>query len=79
MTRRKQPKRIVLVDQFVEDATKIHDTLMRYVGSLDYGCPHAKLLRAVHEPLLKAIREITGDELPWVKPTPASWGPPGAT
>jgi hypothetical protein len=48
---------------------------MKYAGVLDAGCEHAKLLQAVHEALLKAIREISGDELPRVKPTPASRGP----
>lgn len=77
MARFKQSKRIVFVEDFVEDATKIHKTLMKYAGQIDAGCAHAKLLQAVHEPLLKAIREVSGKEVPWMTPTPASWGPGG--
>jgi hypothetical protein len=71
MGHRKKPARIVDLNSFVADATALHRTITKYSHGLRPGCDHARALDDLHEALLKAIRDITGDEVPWAKTPPA--------
>ena len=81
--RHKRPKRLVRTDLFVQDAQAINKTLMNYAHAIDPASPHHRAVIAVHEALLAAVREITGEEVPWIyrsttgpaKPKPSD-GPP---
>lgn len=75
--RHKRPKRLTRPDLFVIDADKINGTLMGCAHNIDPSSPHHHAVMRIHEALLTAVREITGEEVPWVRPTPSSWGPPG--
>ena len=75
--RHKRPKRLLRPDLFVLDAERITKTLMNYAHNIDPSSPHHQAVMRVHVALLEAVREITGAEVPWVMPTPASWGPKG--
>jgi uncharacterized caspase-like protein len=65
-SRRKKPDRIVDLDRFVADAEQIHKILISYTGRLYVASAHFRAIEAVHAELIKAIKEVTGDNPPWV-------------
>ena len=66
MSRRKKPDRIVDLARFSADAEQMNDILLRYTGSLYVRSPHYRALENVHAELIKAIKEVTGENAPWI-------------
>ena len=52
----------------------MNDILLRYTGSLYVRSPHYRALESVHAELIKAIKEVTGENAPW-DPYQSSTGP----
>lgn len=52
------------IARFMEDATKLHETLCRPL--IDLKCDHKKSLDRLHDALLQSIKEITGAPAPWI-------------
>ena len=66
MPRRRKPDRIVDLARFAADAEQMNDILLRYTGSLYVQSTHYRALESVHAELIKAIKEVTGENATWI-------------
>jgi hypothetical protein len=76
-SRRKRPKRLLEDDvaSFVADATAMHETVLSYQDKVRVGCDHYDALWKLHDAILTALRDITGEDVPpWAKTTPGFSG-----
>jgi hypothetical protein len=73
---RRKPGRLVRTDLFLADAERINKLLCRYIGEIRVTSPHHAALERVHAELIAAVREITGEDAPWIHRSstgPAGW------
>ena len=70
MGRHKRLREIVDVPGFVAEATAMHETIIGYLRKLETNGVHYRSLSDLHDALLKAIRDVTGEEVPWMRTPP---------
>lgn len=56
---------------FVKKATDLHQEIAWTSSRLTYGGPDHAAIQRLHEAIIAAIREVTGEDPPWMQPTPA--------
>ena len=72
---KRQPKLSkVRTEQFLEAATQFHLSLMECHFALRTNSDQYRSLSELHEALLGAIRDVTGDDPPWCKCGPGLHG-----
>lgn len=64
--RHKRPKRLIRTDLFVIDAEAINAKLMHYAHGIDSKAPDHQAVMRIHHALMTAVRDITGQEAPWI-------------
>jgi len=70
MGRHKRLREIVDIAGFVTEATAMHEILIGYLRKLETNGIHYRSLSDLHDALLKAIRDVTGEEVPWMRTPP---------
>jgi hypothetical protein len=70
MSRHKRLREIVDIPRFVVEATAMHETVISYLRKLETNGLHYRTLSDLHDALLKAIRDVTGEEVPWMRTPP---------
>jgi hypothetical protein len=63
---RKKPNRIAHTERFLADAEAIHSIIIGDSGGLRVSCDHYRAMQRLHEALLQAIIDVTGNEAPWI-------------
>ena len=53
------------IDRFLVEAERLHKSIVQPL--ISPMCDHYRALQAVHQALLKSIREITGKEAPFIR------------
>ena len=53
------------IDRFVSEAERLHKSIVQPL--LSPTCNHFRALQAVHEALLKAVRDITGKDAAFIR------------
>jgi hypothetical protein len=66
MSRRKKPDQVIDLARFVAEVEQINKILVRYTGGLRIRSPHWQAMENLHAELIKAIKEVTGENAPWM-------------
>jgi len=66
-SRRKYRETVLDTDQFVRDATMFFGVLRSTKTGLRYNSEHYQILHALGESVADAIRQISGEEVPWMQ------------
>jgi integrase len=67
VVRYKHPKQLsqAEIERFLADAERLHKTILRPLISPQ--CEHYRALQALHEALLKTVKDITGNDAPFIR------------
>ena len=61
--------------RFLRASTHLHNDLMELQRILKPQCDQSRAIGRLHAALLISIREVTGEDPPWMKTHPSAGGP----